>query len=199
MIGGADGIPKVYRVFRQTERRIGDDANLIRRLPPLDGRIFSVAVSADGTRIASGSSLDGRGQVAIDAYEFDTTLPADIQQINSKVATDRSADEQRRLEEYYQSGLRRLARVDIPTAVYAVDFLPDGKSLALAGADGIVRILDAEQGTVLREFVAAPVTPAAVAAGAVGPAQVIRFPDTLPAESWSADAAPVSLAAEPAD
>jgi mono/diheme cytochrome c family protein len=159
VIGGADGVPKVYRVFRQTERRIGDDANLIRELPPLSGRIFSVAVSADGTRIAAGSSLDGRGQVAIDTYEFDTSLPADIQQINAKVATDRTPAEHARLAEYHRSGLRRFALVEIPAAVYAVDFLGDSKSLVAAGSDGIIRVLDAELGTVVREFAAAPISP----------------------------------------
>jgi WD40 repeat protein len=101
VIGGADGVPKVYRLFRQTERRIGDDANLIRRLAPLRGRVFAVAISADGRRIASGSSLDGTGQVAIDSYEFDTSLPEDIKKINAKVVTARSAEEKKRLEEYF--------------------------------------------------------------------------------------------------
>jgi WD40 repeat protein len=30
IVGGADGVPKVYRIFRLTKRVIGDDANLIR-------------------------------------------------------------------------------------------------------------------------------------------------------------------------
>ena len=34
LVGGADGVPKVYRVFRKTARKIGDDANLVRRFPP---------------------------------------------------------------------------------------------------------------------------------------------------------------------
>ena len=42
VIGGSDGVPKVYRMFRETARRIGDDANLIRRLPPMQGRVFSM-------------------------------------------------------------------------------------------------------------------------------------------------------------
>lgn len=197
VIGGADGTPKVYRVFRQTERRIGDDANLIRQLPPLAGRVFSVAVSADGKRIAAGSSLDGRGQIAIDAYEFDTSEPADIQQINSKVATDRTPDENRRLDEYHHSGLRRLALVDIPAAVYAVDFLADGKSLVAAGADGMLRVLDTESGAVLREFSAAPVTPTTSGGLANQPAAVIRFPGTDPGESWPNDATMASLSVEP--
>ena len=49
VVGGADGIPRVYRVFRITSRVIGDDSNLIRKLPGLTGRIFSVAVSKDGS------------------------------------------------------------------------------------------------------------------------------------------------------
>ena len=59
VVGGSDGEPKLYRVFRQTVRVIGDDSNLIREFPPLPGRVYSVAVSADGKRIAAGSSLDG--------------------------------------------------------------------------------------------------------------------------------------------
>ncbi len=37
VVGGADGTPKIYRVFRQTARVIGDDANLIRQLEPCRG------------------------------------------------------------------------------------------------------------------------------------------------------------------
>ena len=33
VIGGSDGEPKLYRVFRQTVRVIGDDSNLIREVP----------------------------------------------------------------------------------------------------------------------------------------------------------------------
>src|SRR5439155_12563011 len=61
VIGGSDGSAKVYRIFRQTARAIGDDSNLIRQMPPMTGRITSVAVSRDGRRFAAGSSLDGHG------------------------------------------------------------------------------------------------------------------------------------------
>ena len=37
LIGGADGVPQIYRMVRVTVRRIGDDANLIRKFPA-DGR-----------------------------------------------------------------------------------------------------------------------------------------------------------------
>ncbi len=152
VIGGSDGVPKVYRVFRQTERRIGDDANLIRQLEPLPGRVFSVAVSQDGRRIAAGSSLDGAGRVTIDSYEFDTSLPEDIKQIVSKVSTSRSPEEVKRLEQYNQDGVRRLAQLDLPASIYAVSFVPGQDQLVAAGSDGIIRVINVQQAAVERQF-----------------------------------------------
>ena len=63
LVGGADGIPKIYRIFRKTKRVIGDDANLIRKFPGLKGRVFDVAISRDGKQIAAGSSLNGSGEI----------------------------------------------------------------------------------------------------------------------------------------
>ena len=65
LIGGADGAPKIYKMFRDKARQIGDDFNLIRAFPQMPGRIFSVAYSRDGTKIVAGSSNAGAGQVAV--------------------------------------------------------------------------------------------------------------------------------------
>jgi len=69
-IGGADGTAKVYRVFRQTARKIGDDANLVRIFPKLPGRILSVAISHDGSRVAAASTLNGKSEVRVWKYDF---------------------------------------------------------------------------------------------------------------------------------
>ncbi len=124
-------------------RVIGDDSNLIREFPTLPGRVYSVAVSADGKRIAAGSSLDGAGEVGVYSYEFDTGYPDKIKAINQKVVTARSAAEVAELDKYHKEGVKEIARVKVPQGgVYAVAFRPDGKVLAAAGADGMIRLLE---------------------------------------------------------
>jgi len=159
LIGGSDGIPRLYRVFRQTVRVIGDDSNLIREFEPMRGRVTSVAVSGDGKRIAAGSSLDNAGEVHVYSYEFDTGLPDPIKAIMSKVASTRSPDEAAALQKYIKDGVKLVSRLDLPrAAVYAVAFSPDGKSLAAAGSDGLVRLVNPETGTIVKEFAPAPVS-----------------------------------------
>jgi WD40 repeat protein len=86
LIGGSDGVPRIYRMQRVTTRVIGDDANLIRKFPATRGRIFDAAYAPDGKRIATVSSLDRKGQLAIFSAEFDGTMPDDIKSIVQKVA-----------------------------------------------------------------------------------------------------------------
>jgi WD40 repeat protein len=65
LIGGADGTPKLYQMFRTKARVIGDDFNNIRNYAALPGRIFAVKFSPDGGRIVAGSSSDGKGEVRV--------------------------------------------------------------------------------------------------------------------------------------
>lgn len=65
LVGGADGVPKTYQMFRTKERKIGDDFNLIRAFPGLPGRLFAAKFSPDGNRILVGSSNDGKGEARI--------------------------------------------------------------------------------------------------------------------------------------
>jgi WD40 repeat protein len=70
-VGGADGVPKLFRIFREKgkERKIGDDFNLIRNYEAMPGRLFDVAFSRDGSRLVCGSSKDNTGEVRV--YQTD--------------------------------------------------------------------------------------------------------------------------------
>lgn len=67
LIGGSDGVPKIYKMYRTQARQIGDDFNRITRFnaEPVPGRVFAAEYSPDGTRVAIGSSSDGKGEVRI--------------------------------------------------------------------------------------------------------------------------------------
>ncbi|WP_397570497.1 c-type cytochrome domain-containing protein [Schlesneria sp. T3-172] len=56
LIGGADGEPKLYKIFRTQARQIGDDFNRLRSYSPMPGRICSLQFNANGTRFVAGSS-----------------------------------------------------------------------------------------------------------------------------------------------
>ncbi|HTK74326.1 MAG TPA: DUF1549 domain-containing protein [Gemmataceae bacterium] len=178
VVGGADGVAKVYRLFRLTARVIGDDSNLIRKMPQMRGRVFGVAVNKDGTRIVAGSSDGNGGEVHVYSYEFDTKLPDKIKAIVSKV--NHSPQEKQELEKYYADGVKLVAKTATPAGIFSVAFAPDGQKVAAAGADGIVRLIDANTGEVVREISPAPLSEVTIVSkpGANGHADYVR--DVMP-------------------
>lgn len=65
LCGGSDGQPKIFKMVRTEARKIGDNANLLREFAAMPGRVFGVAYSPDGSKIAAGSSSDGKGEVRV--------------------------------------------------------------------------------------------------------------------------------------
>lgn len=152
LVGGSDGVPRIYRMQRLTNRVIGDDANLIRRYSALQGRLFAVEYSKDGKRIAAGSSLNGQGQVFTFAAEFDSALPDEIKKIVETRVQAQNAEQKKKLEDYVTSGTEVLTRTEIPAGVFALAYHPDGNTLVAAGGDGKLRFIDTATGDVLREI-----------------------------------------------
>jgi WD40 repeat protein/mono/diheme cytochrome c family protein len=160
--GGADGTPRVYRLFRHSARIIGDDANLILDLFPMAGRVFGVRFSSDGKRIAVGSSLDNQGEVSVCTYDYQADVPEPIKKIMGKVPDTRNAQEKEALAEYKKKGVKELARVRFSqTGIYALAIHPDGDVVAAAGADGVVRLISVATGQITETFSPAPVSVAA--------------------------------------
>ncbi len=126
LIGGADGIPKIYQMHRTTARKIGDDANLKWELPPLPGRIFGVDYSDDASRIVAGSSLDGKGAVHVYGIDPDYQVPKDINDILVTPTHSRSMENREKLAKYFADGIKAIAKLPFDTAIYAVAFSPDG-------------------------------------------------------------------------
>jgi WD40 repeat protein/mono/diheme cytochrome c family protein len=123
LIGGADGVPRLYKMHRTQKRVIGDDFNKIREYGALPGRINALAFAPDGGRFVAGSSLDGKGEVRV----------------------------------YQTSDAKMLTKLDgQPGAVYTLAWSPDGARVAIAGFDGMIRLMDPVTGKVVKEFNAVP-------------------------------------------
>ena len=162
VVGGSDGVPKLYRIFRNTARKIGDDANLLLEFPPLEGRIFAVDISKDARRIAAGSSLNGKGAIHIYEVNPDAKITNEIAEIIKKPTHERNADMRTKLQNYFDESVKTLAAIPVAECgIFAVSFNPDGSRLAASGADGTVRILDASNGTIVKSFIPVEITPEA--------------------------------------
>jgi WD40 repeat protein len=127
LIGGSDGTPKIYKMYRDKKRVIGDDFNLIRAFEPMPGRIFKARFSPDAKYVIAGSSFEGKGEIRV--YEVSDG------KLVSKLAGQKGA-------------------------VYALAYRPDGKEVASAGFDGVVRLNDPQTGKLIKEFVPFPITTA---------------------------------------
>jgi WD40 repeat protein/mono/diheme cytochrome c family protein len=124
LIGGDDGVPRLYKMHRTTKRVIGDDANKIREYGKMEGLIYALAFNSDGSLFAAGSSLDGKGELRV--YQT-----ADGKEVSSLKGVG---------------------------PIYSIAFRPDGKQIASAGFDGLVRLIDPQSGKVVKEFSPVPLT-----------------------------------------
>jgi WD40 repeat protein len=127
LIGGSDGAPKIYKMYREKKRVIGDDFNLIRAFESMPGRIFKVRYSSDGNRVVAGSSFEQHGEVRV----------------------------------YQAADGKRICTFDGQKGgVFALAYRPDGKEIASAGFDGVVRFNNPDNGKLIREFVPFPLVTA---------------------------------------
>jgi WD40 repeat protein/mono/diheme cytochrome c family protein len=192
LMGGADGIPRIYGMHRTTARAIGDDANLLWQLPPLPGRIFSVDITPDGRVIAAASSLDGHGHVHVYRMEPAPTIPGEIQAILHKPTYQHTEQEKSQLQKHFDANILPLAKAEVAEGgVYAVALSPSGDRVAAAGGDGMVRLIETQGGTVVAAFSPVEITKGEDAAAAVTVAASLPGADPSLAEAGLRDEAPL--------
>jgi WD40 repeat protein len=155
LVGGTDGVPQIYRMERITKRVIGDNANLIRKFPLMQGRIFGVDFSPDGKRIVAGASHEFKGAVNIYSADYDSTLPEPVKKLVETVN-----GKGKELDDWVTKDVKLIASIAIPSGVFTVSFSPDGKTVAATGTDGKIRLIDAASGKVSKEFVSVPLVKA---------------------------------------
>ena len=108
-------------------------------MPKLRGRIFSVAISPDASRIAAAATLDGKSEVQVWQYDFSGELDNEIKKILAKRVADRSAQEKEKVKAYREQSAQTLSKIEIDdAAVYAIRLAPNN-DLFIASNDGKIR------------------------------------------------------------
>jgi len=157
LVGGADGIPKLYYIFRQSKRVIGDDANLVRTFPALKGRIFGVDIHPNGKQLVAVSSLNHTGELKVFSFNIEEKFPADLVAILNKRVASRSAEEKKKVEASRETGVKQVSAAQVPeSGLYTVCYHPQGAVIATAGQDGQVRLYESATGKLKRAFVPVP-------------------------------------------
>ena len=144
LVGGSDGVPQIYRMYRETARKIGDNANLIRKYPAMKGRIWDAAFAPDGKTFVAVSSLNGKGQIHLFKSEYDATITPELKKLFETARRNtEGSNSDPKIEEFHTKGAELIKGLDLETAVFSVAFSPDGKTIAAGAADGTVRLLSA--------------------------------------------------------
>lgn len=144
LVGGSDGVPQIYRMKRETVRKIGDNANLIRKYPSMKGRIWDVAFRPDGKQFAAVSSLNGTGQINIYRSEYDATITPELKKLFETVrrSTNAADNKNDKIEEFHTRGAELIKSMDLDAAVFSVAYSPDGKTIAAGSENGEIRLLN---------------------------------------------------------
>ena len=111
----------------------------------MTGRVFSVSINKDGSRFVAASTLDGASMVRVYPYDFDGPVPDDVKAALAKPIAERTDPQKKLVQDFNSKTSEATVAIDLPgVSLYAVAFQPTTSMLALAGSDGMVRLLNQE-------------------------------------------------------
>ncbi len=135
LVAGDDGQPRLYQMFRTKPRTMNqEDHNLLRVYERQPGVVTATAFSEDATMIAVGSET---GVVNVFKTDNGGAAESDKPVIGGKSLATLSGAH---------------------NAIFSIAFRPDGKQVAAAGLDGMVRIYALPSGALVKAFVPVPMT-----------------------------------------
>ena len=135
LVGGDDGIVRLYQVFRSTPRTMNqEDHNLLRSYDSLSFQINTLVFSKDGTLFAAG----GEGSAV---YVFRTDNGGEAKPDKPTIG-----------------GKPLLTLTGHKGTIHTLAFHPDGKTLATGGFDGLVRLYASPSGRLIGSYVPVPIT-----------------------------------------
>ena len=139
VIGGSDGMPKLYRVFRQTARVIGDDSNLIREFPGAcraGSTAWPSAPTASGSPPAAALTARGRGRRL--RLRVRHRVARQHQGDPGEGGHDAARPRKKRARQaYHKAGVKQIATVKMPQGgIYAVSSGPTASSWPRRAATG---------------------------------------------------------------
>jgi WD40 repeat protein len=153
LYGGDLGGARIYKISDNQGRTAGRiDTNLLVAFERQPGPVNAVCFSPDGSRVALAST----GEVKVYASGSNAAPNLVAKQKPPKdVAVKRAQAVQAKAAA--AAGGAQLTLSGHGGAVFAVAWTPDGSQIISAGADGVVRIFDAESGELVKKFSPAPI------------------------------------------
>ncbi len=134
---GSDGEPRLYKIFREKARQIGDDFNLVRAFQKLPGRLCDLDFSASGNKFVVGSSTAVAGAARVYMTE-DPAKVVDIPGLTSPVFAVSFRPDELQVAVSGFDGIIRLCNAEtgaVENSFPAAPLTPGAPATAAAGGD----------------------------------------------------------------
>ena len=156
IFGGADGMPRIYRMQRTTaapnRRRCQPVVGIAAAAGPRVQRRYHAATAASSPPAAASTATATSTSIG---WSRPPKSPTAFKRFSTSRCSLARAEETAQLHKHFEQGVQTLAKFEVAEGgVYAVALSPKGDRVAAAGGDGTVRLIDTQNGSLV-DFVRA--------------------------------------------